>query len=693
MADHGDGDDDRDLDRYEAFYTQKLWNLLPAIYRAEDSTDVDRQGPLAELVARVGTQAAILRRSIDRLWEDQSIETCDDWVIAYLGDLLATNLVAGMDARGQRLDVAKTIHYRRRKGTVPLLEELGTDITGWSTRVVEFFRRLARTRHLLDPAIGLPVAHTHPHFRLQRVEGLIGPHTLTAAGGLADLRSRQGAAMTSTAFDEYFHTADIRRGRGMNGWHDIPHLGVFVWRLRTQLVRKVTPVKDGRCDLTFTQFTFDPTGRDIPLFAMGEHTFGDEWVSPQVQQMPGPLTNALMSVAFEHLYSRSLGLAYPPTPDYMPVAAKDIERDARRIDTKPWIDVERGRVFWRGPPTDPDFRVDYHYGFSAEIGAGPYDRPVLDADGLTRRLVRLDRTPPDSIAAGHTTLVVLDKSLTHTRVDPFTVRRVVLQAQSQERPLIRPAVPEWIFTGTGNAELTFDGIWVSGGCDLVLAGSFDKVTLSCCTLDPGSWDAEKAQWKPAADGRPLAATRLRIAGRVRELVIDRSITGPLLAEGPSGRVGSLTIRESIVQAAKPGVEAITLPNGEVMLSRCTLLGTAAVHRLHASECILNDVVAVIDRQHGCVRFSAWSEGSELPRQYESIGLPPRAFLFASLDIGQPAYAQLLDTAGGKIAQGAEDGSEMGAFWREKNALKERGLLIKYQEYLPLGIEPVVVHVT
>ena len=63
-----------------------------------------------------------------------------------MADLLATNLVSGLDSRGQRLDVAKTIYYRRRKGTVALLEELAADITGWEVRVVEFFRRLARTR-------------------------------------------------------------------------------------------------------------------------------------------------------------------------------------------------------------------------------------------------------------------------------------------------------------------------------------------------------------------------------------------------------------------------------------------------------------------------------------------------------------------------------------------------------------------
>ena len=138
-------------DDYSIYYADKLWNLLPAIYRTLDTDQFNANGPLRELVNRIGVQAANLRRSIDRLWEDQSIESCDDWVVSYIGTLLATNLVSSLDARGQRLDVAKTIYYRRRKGTVAILEEIAYAITGWDARVVEFFRRLSRTRHNLDP--------------------------------------------------------------------------------------------------------------------------------------------------------------------------------------------------------------------------------------------------------------------------------------------------------------------------------------------------------------------------------------------------------------------------------------------------------------------------------------------------------------------------------------------------------------
>jgi hypothetical protein len=701
-------------DRYDAWYAEKLWLLLPALYRAEDSADFNQAGPLEELVTRIGAQAAVVRRSIDRLWEDQSIETCDDWIIDYIGDLLATNLVASLDARGKRLDVGRTINYRRRKGTVALLEELATDITGWSARVVEMFRRLGRHRHGLDPELRHPArspappAPPDPRALLQETQGFYGARTRTPAGGFADLRDVHGAALASdTAFDEYAHTADVRRGRGNTGWHGIPRVGVFVWRLRSFRVAQGTPVEKkvggATCTGAYRQYTFDPTGRDAPLFARGDHAFGDEWISPQPHQMPGPITPPLLAAAFAALYGSSVGVFHLSVPDY--ALLPDVAPDPRPPRSRPWIDPALGRIIYPTAPTSPP-RVDYHFGFSSEIGAGPYERPAI-ADPLDRAAIPAAQTtviadPATAITATGTRAVVLGGSRTYRTVAALTaIDRVELRAQDQQRPVIRPgSAGPWSFEGAGpDATLVLDGLLVSGGADVILTGEFAHVTVSCCTLDPGTWDPAPPppdtapRWGVAIDGVALQPTHLRIRGKVRELVIDRSMTGPILVEA-GGRVARLTVRESIVQAADPApvARAIVVPDGEATLERATLLGAADVHRFDASECILEGAVTVDDHQHGCVRFSAYAPGGRLPRQYRSheLDLAPR---FASRAFGQPAYAQLLATAGAAIAEGAADGSEMGAFWREQNAIKERSLLLKYHEYLPLGMEPVVVHVT
>src|SRR5712691_3523099 len=183
-------------DQYAQRYADKLWSLVPAAYRVPDSETLDGSGPLRELLDRIGASIGVVRRSIDRLWEDQSIETCDAWVIPYIAQLLATNLVPSMDSRAQRLDVANTIYYRRRKGTVALLEQLAHDVTGYEARVIEFFRRLARNRHGLDAGLGRPADAPDPAGArtLQRAEQLTGLLTGTPAGGWADLRNPLGAA-------------------------------------------------------------------------------------------------------------------------------------------------------------------------------------------------------------------------------------------------------------------------------------------------------------------------------------------------------------------------------------------------------------------------------------------------------------------------------------------------------------------
>jgi hypothetical protein len=856
-------------DNYSIYYADKLWNLLPAVYRALDTDQFNANGPLRELVNRIGAQAATLRRSIDRLWEDQSIESCDDWVVSYIGNLLATNLVSSLDARGQRLDVAKTIYYRRRKGTVAILEEIAYDITGWDARVVEFFRRLGRSRHNLDPAILDPNADPADDLTLQQAQGLVGTWTNTYIGGWADLRNAYGASRAQSpfsispslsppsAFDEYFHTADFRAGQGRSGWFKIANLGVFLWRLQNFGVDQTTPVQNGNC------YTFDPTGRQIPLFAASAQAAAgsrpleggfDTWVSPQEWQLPTPistplLTSSLANPQAQPLYARldsdgvtlqpnSLGIFTEPGNFYELIDVSQITTYPEPPATTHQIMVfpENGQFAVLQPPPNGPVTVTYNYGFSAPIGAGPYDRRIIGQDS--------NPTPaPASTVNGGAgafsalgpigsfgTVTLID-SLTYTSAPNFPdIQQVTVMAQNPGRPVIRfqPASPpganEWVFTGNANSSLVLEGLFVSGG-DIVLRGSFTTVTLTCCTLDAGtSPSAADSLASPAAvfaqsiDGRDLAPTRLWIEGEVENLLIDRCILGPIRTRN-NGEVETLTITNSVVQAiptsnspllspsdlqdplglvvrlqmrkdpisafvwnglsattqdqidnnggsnpsstlienlvsdlnvvvAGPSIYdpttfetieltqqtkqliaadptgaallnlnrllleqayplaladlALAFDNGLVNLSRCTVIGQAYVHRLEASECILDNLVTVENTQDGCVRFSATAQCSVLPRQYESVQIQSGAPLFTSRAFGQPGYVQLLDSVdnaivsgsvGATISAGAEDGSEMGAFANQANPIKERSLLVKYQEYMPLGLNPVIIHAT
>ena len=71
-------------------------------------------------------------------------------------------------------------------------------------------------------------------------------------------------------------------------------------------------------------------------------------------------------------------------------------------------------------------------------------------------------------------------------------------------------------------------------------------------------------------------------------------------------------------------------------------------------------------------------------------LRPARLRAAALERGRRDYHGAKDAT---ISTGAQDGSEMGAFARDKNPIKERSILIKYQEYMPLGLVPVIIDVT
>jgi hypothetical protein len=812
-------------DNYAIHYADKLWDLLPAVYRAQDTDEFGANGPLRELVNRIGNTAAELRRGIDRLWEDQSVETCDDWVIPYIGQLLDTRLVLGLDARGQRLDVANTIDYRRRKGTLGVLEQLASDITGWDVRVVEFFRRLGRTRHGLDPPIGPSGAPGSDAARLQQAEGIIGPLTRTPIGGFADLRNVYGAQKSRSAFDEFFHTADTRMGHGVFGWHAIPHLGVFVWRLVSLAVGPVTPVAVSNCP---GWYCFDPTGRDVPLFAArrARASFGAAWRSPREGELATPISQSLLDADIK-LGAEGLGLY----PKVLSVREAGFLLPAASLKLRP----ARGRFHYSTSPPFGGLAANYCYGFPSLIGGGPYDRrgqevtvatpaPNKSVTGGGNRLA----TPGAIPGAG---TVTLEDSLTYARAAGVNVTRALtLKAANKERPLVRLDA-DWVITGTSSdASLALDGIFVSGG-DIVLKGKFAAVTLTCCTLDPGSAMAggfAKDEGSPplhlfqrSADGRDLVPTRLWIDTdeAIPTITIDRCVLGPVRTRG-QGKVETIRISNSVVQGirtaafgpitakevkdpnilfellhgpnpvsallrardprlaplltaspppsrtttnnllarlnrliadrslydskafervplsaptqrllalADPARPAPTLnrllledayplaladaalafADGTLVVTRCTVLGRVVAHALQASECILQDLAQVDDRQHGCVRFCAWADGSKLPRQYESVTVAPAAPLFTGTDFGQPGYAQLLETADlqrlpsaspgarpqNTISAGAADGSEMGAYASDKNPIRARALMLKLQEYMPANLAPVIVFVT
>lgn len=674
-------------DGLDLFYAERLWALLPALYRTADQPDSgDGDGPLRELVNRLGSGIADNRRSIDALARLGSIETADDWAIAYLADLLSTRLVGSMDARAQRLDVARTIYYRRRAGTVGLVELLAFDVAGHDARVVEFFRRLGRTRHGFDPAIGGDRA-------IAVTERLIGRVTGTPAGGTADLRDAWGATTSASAFDEFAHTADFRRPAQATGHHAIPRVGVYLWWLYSFAIRGATPVQRRGCP---KDWSFDPTGRDMPLRGRAgrdRQTLGEAWTSPEPWEVPIALPNLLWAAAPDRFYPDALAVLLAGGGTPAPAPLTDVE-----------IDPERGRYRWPGGTPVGEILVDFHHALAGPVGAlGQPDSLPPVADEPSPPLVVTGGSWGTALASpvAARTLLFTDSRTYPGPAGPIAVNSggaLVLRAQSQQRPLLRWTAPTTltITGGDSDTRLVLRGLhWQ--GADLRLRGKFASVTIAQTTLDPGSLDAAGAV-ATAIDGVALGPSRIVVEGDIGSLIIERAITGPIITQG-NGVIEQLHITDSIVQAITRGSPAILTTSGTIAVTRSTILGPCSVHRISATDTIFDDVVTVADAQHGCVRFSTYTIGSQLHAPYRSVAIRRRSAIFHSRRFGDPCYARLRDDAdraiapprpGQSIRGGASDGSETGAFASERAGLKARSLIIKLGEFMPIGTIPVLI---
>ena len=732
-----------------AIGSDRVYGLLPAVHRLRDS---DEGRPLQTLLQVVAEQAEIVRQNVDRLWDDFFIETCQDWVIPYIGDLVANNLLHDVGAR-RRVDVARTIYYRRRKGTLPMLEELARDVTGWGAHAVQFFELLGWTQNV-------------NHYRPQ--------------AGWPDIRDPERMDRIDGPFDEVSHTVDVRPPSSVEGWHNIRNIGFFLYRLQSFPLQGTVLTDAGGVEHAMRPqprqagaphlFHFSSLGAPAALFN-GWRREGDAAGLATEPFVPGPIRPGAFHRDLAALqqeppgtlvYYGAAGLAgaelddcvtaphAQPSGGSLTVFTNGIEVAQERIlckDLSTWqappagsdtvaIDVRLGRLAFAPDKVPTDIGVEYHCGFAGPLGGGPYGRRRLDAADP-----RYKGWGPDTVAdpralgpepitvagaaADYTTIreavdewqagveplppVVIQIEDDRTYVEDVTIdvehaSRVVVQAANERRPTVVGTIR---ITGeNADARVALDGIVIEG--HLQVDGNLAEVRLSHCTLVPGrSLDEDGRARHPHAAS--IQATDSNTALR---LIVDSCIVGPLRLPV---EMGLSTITRSVVDGvgttalARTGTDAGAA--GTVQMREVTVFGQVHVRTLElASEVIFTSPVRVERTQEGCVRFSYVEPGSTTPRRYRcqpDLALDAddlaaadrrriRAALkpaFTSIHYHDPGYTQLGVHCPPEIATGAENGAEMGVWSSLQNPQREANLRLRLDEYLPFGLDPALIYVT
>lgn len=643
----------------------RLYNLLPAVYRQRDA---ENGHVLKALLRVIAEQVNVVEDDITQLHENWFIETCQDWVVPYIGDVIGYRFLhdAGepgdvATVRGRqrhkilipRRDVANTIRYRCRKGTLALIELLANDVAGWPARVVELFPLLGWTQHV-------------NHSRLPR-------------GRTADLRDGDALDRIDGPFDTLAYTVDVRSiaSRKSQGRYNIPSAGVVVWRLRSYSVTKAPAY---RLDETSHCYTFSILGNDTPLYTRPQPEPEPTHIAEELN-LPTPLRRPAFEDRMEDYYgegkSLQIWLGAPESEcragdtKLRPIGAHEIVV----ADLKDWVyqprrdqvavDPERGRIAFppAHAPRDRAVWVSYQYAFSAAIGGGEYRRPLsLPAEHVLYRVGEgekhptinsaLDQWEQDQSQQGkrwqHAVIEITDSGLYEEedlKLHLKANQSLQLRASSGKRPVIglsnrhRALVDALRISGGFGSRITLDGLLIVGralqvtgpempppsasqsgcGCENTTEpriGDLAELTIRHCTLVPGwTLDGDCEPQQPAKPSLELHRTQARatiehsILGSI-QVIQDEVTTDPI----------RIHISDSILDATSPEREALDAPGCPVAhavltIARSTVTGRVQTHAIELAEnCIFHGFVRVARRQLGCMRFCYVPHESRTPRR-------------------------------------------------------------------------------
>lgn len=649
----------------------RLYELLPVIYRQRDAEQALQLRALLRVIAE---QVKVVEDDISQLYENWFIETCQDWVVPYIGDLVGYQVLheAGepgdvTTVEGQsrnkilipRRDVAHTIRDRRAKGTLALLEQLAEDVAGWPARAVEFYTLLGWFQNINS---------LHPK-----------------RGRTVDLRDGDALDRIDGPFDELAHTVEVRRivSHRSIGWYNIPSIGLFAWRLKVYSVTK-TRARHKR-EEGQGAFTFSILGNDSPLYTKQEPKAETQLTSVELN-----FPTAIRRRSFERDVKRAQDLkksvsdyygedkslfiwtghlqqpgsqqqehAQPTQVFWEPVtldrivAADLTDWQYQPEREKVAVDPVLGRIaFATNHAPRGGLRVYYHYAFSADIGGGEYNRPLFqpttyklfqvskkegDINSIEDALEEWEKwkaanppSDPDNPKPRNAIIEITDSGVyTEEQLSISLGKNESLQirAANRKRPVIdlterEPdrtgalGVQEGI-TGAAGSRLILDGLLIFGwGIDIT--GPLAELTIRHCTLVPG-WDLEHDCEPKNADQASLTLTHTDAC-----VTIEHSILGSIEVNEDEVHQEPIPIKisDSILDAAN-NEEALStsdrpkrIAHAKLTILRTTVLGKMLVHAIELAEnSIFTGLVRVARSQVGCVRFCYVPERSRTPRRY------------------------------------------------------------------------------
>ncbi|HSK71619.1 MAG TPA: hypothetical protein VK892_07990 [Pyrinomonadaceae bacterium] len=654
----------------------RLYELLPEVYRLRDA---ERGEPLRALLAVITEQVNLVEADIAQTYDNWFIETCEDWVVRYIGDLLGYKILhtsgeptetttPGAKTRGRilipRRDVANVISYRRRKGIHSLLELLAHDAASYpATRAVEFYKLLGWTQAFNFPR--------------------------PTRGRTVNLRDGDALDLIDSPFDKSARTVDLRRassGRAQ-GRYNIPGIGVFVWRLKSYSVTE-TPAycleeEAPEC------YTFSVLGSDTPLYNRPQPETEPTHIAEELN-LPTPIRRRAFekrifkdgkligTEASEKYYDESLSVFLLDRSGKIKQISREKIIPSNLSDWAKYrpprnfvaVDPKLGRIVFP-PDQKPRYGivVSYQYAFSADIGGGEYNRPLSQPkNAAIYRVGRNEthKTINSALAAWEnkeikprSAVIEIQDSGVYTeplKIELKAGEYLQIRAANRRRPVIRlldyqaNLSDSLTVKGAKSSLFALDGLLITGRSVQIVGpdsesnedseydseaieakdetaqagneetsetGDLCQVEIRHCTLVPGwSLHCDCEPQRPNEPSLELEFTGTRVE-------IEHSIIGTIevTANERASEPQIIRISDSILDAT--GEERTALGTNEgglayvkLTMARTTVIGKIRAHAIALAEnSIFKGLVTVGRRQQGCVRFCYVTPGSRAPRRF------------------------------------------------------------------------------
>jgi hypothetical protein len=726
---------------FESRLGEQLYRLLPEVYRqkpesyrqtpgklAGQARGESRNDDLAKYLDAHGHLLDLIHATLKQQLRDIFPESSQDWLLPYFAELLAANIVSP-DAKGKHAEIAHAISWRQRKGTLRCAEEIAEAVGEVEVEIQEGWQRVAMTPRIGTVLMPSSARDSTLHLDMTLTAEAILHPDLPAV--MVDMR-RISRAVAASAANPAARVA--RFGGVKQTWRQADHHGVPCFAgsfddvsRRTVDMRTPTSIRGHFHHKRLLAYTPPPVG----FFSLGPLHL--EWSKRNDEAYEHIIEEKMENgvVTIRNLSSRIIEITNDVTLG--PGGVYKIE--GLRFTASLTVGaggrlelhrVEAGRMEVSSASTDEPVLTAVDCLFqtlSVGNGYAVLDNCTILGDAFFSVINAKNCIFMDIIGSA------ISGQLSYCRIHetaPLSPDKMVTknctfdeprffkhQTELTSRAVLAPNGPKSVYAGADDGGEM--GYFHSGREDnpVVIRGDFTGGDSLFLKTDGGF---------PLRDLIFLGSVEVNNGNLtlVRTAIFSLRVNTALQSDNRGQVIPSVDARDCLF-------DNISATFGLARLEYCTVMKKADCKHLQASDCLFAGSIVNVQKMKpaqevpsllNCIRYSGIIPEALPPETLRSFRLidtdnklilgtntseVPIFVTFAycqekklhtrSTLFGEPGYGVLSSIAPDAIRFGAEDGGEIGAYHHRFYSLKQDATLEKMREFLPVGIEPVLIQDT